>query len=345
MPIVSAAAISYRTLRWVSRTPLGLPVVPEVYSRASGSPGLIAATRAVISPGSAASRSRPSAAKSAHVIYRSPAGHAARSRTMILVIPGSCSRIGCQRASSAAPSSTAIRASQSAATYAICSGASVAYNVTPRPPACTAPRSARTCSLRFGSINATRSPGASPSAANPAATSSTRCLRLQPGQGLPAVPGPGIAPASSEYAQASPEVSATCRNSSHSVRPAITPSISARRRTMSLLMVFLPFVARTARSSRRADGLSLREAVAGRLPLLPACRSSFPGRRWFSADPFRWDVALLADLPPSPARRDTPASCAPRIPGDGPGGVLKSEKFATTTMTWPEPSRPRCRAK
>ena len=256
-------------LRCVSRTPLGLPVVPEVYSRASGSPGLTAATRAVISPGSAANRSRPSTAKSAHVMYRSPGGHAARSRTMTVVIPGSRSRIGCQRASSAAPSSTAIRASQSAATYAICSGASVAYNVTPSPPACTAPRSARTCSLQFGSINATRSPGARPRAANPAATSSTCCLACDQVRDCHPSPAPASAPvtASSEYAQASPVVSATRRNSSHRVRPAITPSISARRRTMSLLTVSSPL---PPGRPRPAGGQMV--SVCGK-PLLAGCRS------------------------------------------------------------------------
>jgi hypothetical protein len=35
---------------------------------------LIAATRSVISPGSAANRSWPSVTRSAHVMYRSPAG-------------------------------------------------------------------------------------------------------------------------------------------------------------------------------------------------------------------------------------------------------------------------------
>ena len=191
---------------WVSTTPLGLPVVPEVYSKASGSPGLIAATRAVISSGSAASRSRPSATRSPQVMYRSPAGQAAGSRTMIVVSPGSWSRTGCQRASSAAPSSTAIRASQSAATYPICSGASVAYNVTPSPPAWTAPRSASTCSLRFGSMSATRSPGASPRAANPAATSSTRWRTRDQVRDCQSSPPPASAPvtASSEYASASP---------------------------------------------------------------------------------------------------------------------------------------------
>ena len=86
-PLVGA--ISYKMFWWVSTTPLGLPVVPEVYSRASGSPGLIAAIRAVISSGSAASRSRPSATRPSQVMYRSPAGHAAGSRTTIFVIPGS----------------------------------------------------------------------------------------------------------------------------------------------------------------------------------------------------------------------------------------------------------------
>ena len=258
MPIRSAAAISYKMFRWVSTTPLGLPVVPEVYSRASGSPGLIAAIRAVISSGSAASRSRPSATRPSQVMYRSPAGQAIGSRTMIVVSPGSWSRTGCQRASSAAPSSTAIRASQSAATYPICSGASVAYNVTPRPPAWTAPRSASTCSLRFGSISATRSPGASPRAANPAATSSTRCRTCN--QVRDCQPSPAPAPASSEYARASPQVSATCRNSSHKVRPAVTPSISARRRTMSLLTVPLHLAARArppARDQTRAQAKPL----------------------------------------------------------------------------------------
>src|SRR5690348_10567551 len=167
---------------------------------------------------------------------------------MIVASPGSRSRTGCQRASSAAPSSTAIRASQSAATYAICSGASVAYNVTPRPPAWTAPRSASTCSLRFGSISTTRSPGASPRAANPAATSSTLCRACD--QVRDCQPSP--VPASSEYASASPEVSATCRNSSHSVRPAIAPSISARCRVMSLLTVSSTLRRRTLATS---DGL------------------------------------------------------------------------------------------
>src|SRR5690349_18862854 len=235
--------------RWVSSTPLGLPVVPEVYSRASGFPGLIAATRAVISRGSAASRSRPSATRRSQVMYRPPAGQADGSRTMIAASPGSRSRTGCQRASSAAPSSTAIRASQSAATYAICSGASVAYSVTPRPPAWTAPRSASTCSLRLGSISATRPPGASPSAANPAATSSTcwrTCDQVRDRQPVPA---------SSEYASASPAVSATCRSSSHRVRPAMTSSISARCRTMSLLIM-------SSTSSSRRTGQPGR-AVAG----------------------------------------------------------------------------------
>ena len=238
--------------RWVSTTPLGLPVVPEVYSRASGSPGLIAATRAAISSGSAASRSRPSATRPSQVMYRAPAGQATGSRTMIVLSPGSWSRTGCQRASSAAPSSTATRASQSPTTYPICSGASVAYNVTPRPPAWTAPRSASTCSLRFGSISATRSPGASPRAANPAATSSTRCRTCD--QVKDCQPSP--APASSEYARASPQVSATCRNSSHKVRPAVTPSISARRRTISLLTVPLHLAARAASQpgTRHAPG-------------------------------------------------------------------------------------------
>ena len=45
---------------------------------------------------------------------------------MIFFSPGSRSRTGSQRASSPAPFSTAILASQSAATKAICSGASVA---------------------------------------------------------------------------------------------------------------------------------------------------------------------------------------------------------------------------
>ena len=55
--------------------------------------------------------------------------------------------------------------------------------------------------------------------------------RLLPGQGVPAIAGP--VPASSAYAPASPAVSATCRSSSHSVRPAIASSISARCRAMS----------------------------------------------------------------------------------------------------------------
>jgi len=181
---------------------------------------------------------------------------------MTFVIPGSRSRTGRQRASSAAPSSTAIRASQSAATYPICSGASVAYNVTPRPPACTAPRSARTCSLRFGSINATLSPGASPSTANPAATSSTRCLACC--QIRDREPAPATAPvsASSEYALASPAVAATSRNSSHKVRPAITPSISARRRTMSLLTVSSTL----GRQAPASPGRIVTAAVGGTSP-------------------------------------------------------------------------------
>ena len=62
---------------------MGLPVVPEVYSRVTGSPEASAATRPATSSGSAASRSRPSAAKSSQVRYGSPAGHTLASRTMI----------------------------------------------------------------------------------------------------------------------------------------------------------------------------------------------------------------------------------------------------------------------
>jgi hypothetical protein len=49
-------------------------------------------------------------------MYGSPGGHAAASRTMIFFSPVSSLSTGCQRASSSAPSSTATRASQSAAT-------------------------------------------------------------------------------------------------------------------------------------------------------------------------------------------------------------------------------------
>ena len=49
-------------------------------------------------------------------MYCSPDGHAAASLTMIFFRLGSSASTGCQRASSAAPSSTAIPASQSAAT-------------------------------------------------------------------------------------------------------------------------------------------------------------------------------------------------------------------------------------
>ena len=87
---------------------------------------VIADTRALTSSGSAAYRSLPSAAKASQVRYGAPAGHAAASLTMIVFSPGSWASTGCQRASSAAPSRTAIRASQSPATKAICSGASVA---------------------------------------------------------------------------------------------------------------------------------------------------------------------------------------------------------------------------
>src|SRR5215471_10273418 len=87
---------------------------------------VIPATRRVTSPGSRAYRSLPSAANASQVRYCSPAGHAAASLTMIVFSPGSWVSTGCQRASSPAPSRTAIRASQSPATKAICSGAQVA---------------------------------------------------------------------------------------------------------------------------------------------------------------------------------------------------------------------------
>ena len=45
LPDISAVLHSYRTLPWVMTTPLGLPVVPEVYSSVAGSSGLIASTR------------------------------------------------------------------------------------------------------------------------------------------------------------------------------------------------------------------------------------------------------------------------------------------------------------
>ena len=63
-----ATASSYSTLRWVMMTPLGLPVVPDVYSRVTGSSGVMAAIRSVTTDGVAASLPRPRAAKSAQVM-------------------------------------------------------------------------------------------------------------------------------------------------------------------------------------------------------------------------------------------------------------------------------------
>ena len=97
-------------------TPLGFPVVPEVYSTVAGSSGSIPATRSATVPGAAASRSRPRSRRSAQVRYWSPGGHAAASLTITFFTPGSSDSTGCQRASSAGPSSTAIVAPQSAAT-------------------------------------------------------------------------------------------------------------------------------------------------------------------------------------------------------------------------------------
>ena len=45
------AAISYSTLRWVSRTPFGLPVVPDVYSTVTVSSGRTDATRRATASG------------------------------------------------------------------------------------------------------------------------------------------------------------------------------------------------------------------------------------------------------------------------------------------------------
>ena len=107
-------------------TPLGLPVVPEVYSRVTGSDGLIAATARVTGPGSAASRCAPATDSSVQLMNGASAGQAASSRTMTLRNDGSCDSTCRQRASSPAPSITAIVASQLPAMNAICSGASVA---------------------------------------------------------------------------------------------------------------------------------------------------------------------------------------------------------------------------
>ena len=113
--LTAAAAASYSTLRWVIRTPFGLPVVPDVYSTVTMSSGPTRATRRATASGSAASRRSPAAANSAQLRYGSSAGQAAGSRTMIFLSPGSEASTGRHRASSGSPSSTAIRASQSCA--------------------------------------------------------------------------------------------------------------------------------------------------------------------------------------------------------------------------------------
>ena len=123
----SAASTSYSALAWVMITPLGFPVVPDVYSRVTGSDGRIAVTRSATSAGRSACRARPSSSRASQVRYRSsPAGQAAASRTTMARRLGSWSSTGCHRASSLAPLSTAITASQLPATYAICSEARVA---------------------------------------------------------------------------------------------------------------------------------------------------------------------------------------------------------------------------
>ena len=96
-------------------TPLGVPVVPDVYSSVTGSSGVIAATRASMSAARPGHSLAPSAAKSVQVRNGPATGHTAGSRTMMCCRPGSWASTGSQRSSSIAPSSTAIRASQSAA--------------------------------------------------------------------------------------------------------------------------------------------------------------------------------------------------------------------------------------
>ena len=59
--MASTTTASYSTLRWVSTTPLGSPVVPEVYIMPTGSSGRICFQRCSNRLGLSASRSRPMA--------------------------------------------------------------------------------------------------------------------------------------------------------------------------------------------------------------------------------------------------------------------------------------------
>src|ERR1022692_1566897 len=105
------------------------------------------------------------------------------------------------------------------------------------------PRSASTCSTLFGSISATRSPGSSPRAANPAASAiawSRVCCQVM------VCHGPLSPSARSEYGGGSPKPSAWASSWSQSVRPSAALSRAARCRRTSSVTVHLRQIRQTA---------------------------------------------------------------------------------------------------